>query len=40
MSTATISRFLRNTGAFVAQMFAFERMYERKVVYVRHRLPQ
>ncbi len=24
---------------FIAQMFAFEGMYERKAVYVRHRLP-
>ncbi len=39
MSRTTISTALSRIGDFIAQMFAFEGMYERKAVYVRHRLP-
>jgi len=39
MSRTKITTTLSRLGDFIAQMFAFEGMYERKAVYVRHRLP-
>lgn len=39
MSLKTVATAVRKINEFVAQMFAFEGMYERKAVYVRHRLP-
>ena len=37
--TTTCRSALSRIGAFIAQMFAFDGMYERKAVYVRHRFP-
>jgi len=36
---AHFSALLRGMTAFVSDLFAVTGMYERKVVYVRHRLP-
>jgi hypothetical protein len=36
---AHFSAMLRGMTAFVSDLFAITGMYERKVVYVRHRLP-
>lgn len=35
-----MTRILTAAGAFVRDLFAFQGMYERKVVYVRNRLPR
>jgi hypothetical protein len=37
--TTALSRLRNASRDFVLQMFAFEGMYERKAIYVRHRLP-
>jgi hypothetical protein len=39
MTIDTVLSVLRGSAAFVSSLFAFTGMYERKVVYVRHRLP-
>ncbi len=39
MAQSVFTRIINDAFRFVAQMFAFNGMYERKVVYVRNRLP-
>jgi len=40
MSRVFFTQIVTRTGAFIAQMFAFGGMYERKAVYVRQRYPR